>query len=1199
MPIGWPSSKRYTAAMPNSLNSAVDLFAGAQPAVAGDDTLATRAAGIADAMAPMDDAATRIADTEVRSLRANAAPAPQPVVDATHARSDFRLSRFEVFNWGTFHQHVWTIEPGCENALLTGDIGSGKSTLVDALTTLLVPPRKITYNKAAGAEGRERSLHSYVRGEFRTVSNELTGGAQAQALRSENTYSVILGMFADMAQRRVVTIAQVFWVREGERTPGRLYVVADKELRIADHFADFGTDIQGLRKRLRKDSGVALFDSFEEYGERMRRQLGIPHPQALDLFYQTVSMKAVGNLTDFVRRHMLEPDDTSERIRGLIGNFENLNQAHEAVVRARDQIGRLTPLIADGAEMETLAAQVAMLRRAREALSAFYAASRAQLLALRIDTLGFDARKVEQKLVQHTQRLDALARERTDTRAAVELQGGGRLREIEAEIGRQALERGRQQADEHDYRKLCEALAIRPGTTLDAFMAATRDAAVRRDKIDADKQSLDRQAIDKAVEFREMGNRDKALSEEIQSLKARHSNIPANNIRIREALAEVVGVDASELPFAGELLRVRPAEAAWEGALERLLHGFALSLLVPEALYRQVSHYVDRTHLHGRLVFLRVREEAGRHAGRSVSLHSATRKVEIKPDGAHYAFVEREMAEHFDYACCEDLDDFRRLPRAITRNGLVKVQERRHEKDDRHALEDRSRYVLGWDNRAKLKTLQAEQNGVRQRLLALNTEREQLKKQSAVCEQQLRAAQRLLELDDYARIDWRSTATAIQRLEDEKRALEASNDQLRTLRERLAQLDVEYREADKLKESANQDLGGVRAKLDQSRSDLDAANAEVATVPQAERTAVFPVLEEWRVKTLTEQKSELHLLDAQQRRVRDALQSRIDADDKSISRLREKIVEQMQRYKVAFPAESAEMDARTEALSEYRRRLATLQDDDLPRFEARFKELLNKETINSMAALQAHLQKRRHDIDEKTRIINASLKSIEYDRGQGTFIELASLPASDTEVRDFQTELRACISGGDDSGELYTEQKFLQVKQLVGRMIGREGQTEYDARWSAKVTDVRNWFEFGAVERFRADGSEREYYRDSSGKSGGQKEKLAYTILAAALAYQFGLDQPASKKRRFRFVVIDEAFGRGSDESTRYGLDLFDKLDLQLLIVTPLQKITVIEDYIAAVHFVHNEGGSRSMVQNLTIEDYRARRQEFQAAASG
>ena len=70
-------------------------------------------------------------------------------------------------------------------------------------------------------------------------------------------------------------------------------------------------------------------------------------------------------------------------------------------------------------------------------------------------------------------------------------------------------------------------------------------------------------------------------------------------------------------------------------------------------------------------------------------------------------------------------------------------------------------------------------------------------------------------------------------------------------------------------------------------------------------------------------------------------------------------------------------------------------------------------------------------------------------------------------------------------------------------------------------------------------------------------------------------------------MVIDEAFGRGSDESARYALELFRKLGLQLLIVTPLQKIHVIEPYVAAVGFIHNNQGSESMLRNLTIEEYR------------
>ncbi|MFO7809131.1 SbcC/MukB-like Walker B domain-containing protein, partial [Guyparkeria sp.] len=172
--------------------------------------------------------------------------------------------------------------------------------------------------------------------------------------------------------------------------------------------------------------------------------------------------------------------------------------------------------------------------------------------------------------------------------------------------------------------------------------------------------------------------------------------------------------------------------------------------------------------------------------------------------------------------------------------------------------------------------------------------------------------------------------------------------------------------------------------------------------------------------------------------------------------------------------------------------------------------------------------------------------------------------------------------------EQYTESRFLQVKAIVERFKGREGTTEIDRRWTTRVTDVRNWFVFSASERWREDDHEYEHYTDSGGKSGGQKEKLAYTVLAASLAYQFGLEWGEQRSRSFRFVVIDEAFGRGSDESARFGLTLFERLNLQLLIVTPLQKIHVIEPFVAAVGFVHSEAGMYSKLRNLTIEEYRA-----------
>ena len=175
------------------------------------------------------------------------------------------------------------------------------------------------------------------------------------------------------------------------------------------------------------------------------------------------------------------------------------------------------------------------------------------------------------------------------------------------------------------------------------------------------------------------------------------------------------------------------------------------------------------------------------------------------------------------------------------------------------------------------------------------------------------------------------------------------------------------------------------------------------------------------------------------------------------------------------------------------------------------------------------------------------------------------------------------------------------MERLIERFRGREGLTTLDERWTAKVTDVRNWFTFSASEKWTETGEEFEHFTDSGGKSGGQKEKLAYTILAAALAFQFGLasgpgngagsaGKKAHSDRSFRFVVIDEAFGRGSDESARYGLELFQRMRLQLLIVTPLQKIHVIEPFISHVGFVANTTGDDSQLRNMTIQEYRDER---------
>jgi uncharacterized protein YPO0396 len=349
--------------------------------------------------------------------------------------SGFRLQRLEVFNWGTFDGRVWALSPEGRNALLTGDIGSGKSTLVDAVTTLLVPAQRIAYNKAAGADSRERTLRSYVLGHYKSERNELSGTARPVALRDHNHYSVILGVFHNAGYDQTVTLAQVFWIKDAQGQPARFFVAAERDLSIAGDFAHFGTDIAALRKRLRRP-GCEVFDSFPPYGAWFRRRFGIDNEQALDLFHQTVSMKSVGNLTDFVRSHMLEPFDVEPRIAALLGHFDDLNRAHEAVLKAKRQVALLSPLVAHGNQHGALALQVEELRNCREALKAYFAGLKLGLLDKRIAGLAEDWRRQDAQVRRGEAQCDTQRALEAELKQNIADNGGDRLERLAAEIRR-------------------------------------------------------------------------------------------------------------------------------------------------------------------------------------------------------------------------------------------------------------------------------------------------------------------------------------------------------------------------------------------------------------------------------------------------------------------------------------------------------------------------------------------------------------------------------------------------------------------------------------------------------------------------------------------------------------------------------------------------------------------------------------------
>lgn len=1106
----------------------------------------------------------------------------------------FRLQRLELLNWGTFHGGVRTFRLDGANSLLTGDIGSGKSTVVDAITTLLLPANRIDYNKAAGAQKRERTLMSYVRGFHKSTRS--TGGEYSKpvALRAPGMLSVVLGVFHNAVLNKTVTLAITLWTMQEAGQPTRFYSLAEKEQSIAADFSNFGKDPAILKRKLRAD-GVTVHDTFDPYAAAFKRNFGISGNQAMELFHRTVSMKQVENITHFVRTNMLEDDDAQARIGKLIGHFDDLKKAHEAVVRAKDQIHLLKPICEGAAGHLKLTTEENMARRQREQLHSWFTDQQLTLSLEHQGELERTALKLREDSTHLSSDIARLRHELSIVQEDIRTSGGGRLAAIDAEVAQ--LEE-LSQAQRKRFEQYTSA-AVELGLSI------PDDRVV----FDANRQRLEQVEQDLAANSAELQNRRTVLHSEVRELAGRREDLDAelvslgsqqtllgrHHLELRRRICEGTGIAESALPYAAELLRVRDGESEWEGAAERTLRSFAVQLLVAAEHYAAVSSWVDGNDLKSKLVYRRVGDS---YPQRMPTTGTLGAKIAIKQGTLFRDFILDELSTRFDYVCCESLEEFRRLPKAVTINGQLKSARGRHEKDDRAGLMDRRNFVLGWDNHDKIVRIRAERDDVDGRYRSAGA-------QLAKVDTSLGDAARMIKLlgnvgsvTEFPEISWQVTVRKIKDLAEEKRQLQAASNVLQRLTAKETEINDRIGKLQERSDRIRERIGANDKDARDISTAIEECRLTLQGQPLTDDGGVLAAVERLTAETLGDRSLTYRNTVSTESAVRSGLTTRIDSLTKRIATAAASTVRLMADFRNKYPNETTEIDATLDAADAFTGLLEQLERDDLPRFEERFKDSLTQNTIHEVVGFNAFLDNRRQDIVNRIREINLSLAEIEYNPGR--HIQLEHQNSTDLDVRQFGIDLRACSEGTIGDDDQYSEQKYLQVERLIERFRGREGFSTLDERWTAKVTDVRNWFTFSASEKWTETDEEFEHFTDSGGKSGGQKEKLAYTILAAALAFQFGLasgkgaarSAGPGKGRSFRFVVIDEAFGRGSDESARYGMELFQRMKLQLLIVTPLQKINVIEPFVAHVGFVANTDGNDSQLRNMTITEYREERKK-------
>ena len=255
-----------------------------------------------------------------------------------------------------------------------------------------------------------------------------------------------------------------------------------------------------------------------------------------------------------------------------------------------------------------------------------------------------------------------------------------------------------------------------------------------------------------------------------------------------------------------------------------------------------------------------------------------------------------------------------------------------------------------------------------------------------------------------------------------------------------------------------------------------------------------------------------------------------------------------------------------------------IEKEELPQHKQRFEEFLGTNLIGDMAMFQSNLLEHEKAVRRRVVAVNGALAVIPFS--DTTHVQISAPSSRADDIKQFRARLKECLRGGLQPSADERLHIFKSIRELIADF-------EKDEKWTSHVTDARNWFEFGIRELTDTDKREVNYFSASSGKSSGQKAKLAFTILASAISAQYGLLGASSEADTFRLVVIDEVFATTDEANSQRALKLFQKLGLQLVVVNPFDaKGRIVEDFVDSFHLAVNPDRNNSKLRRATRAEY-------------
>lgn len=1081
---------------------------------------------------------------------------------SVEGESSFVLTAIDVFNWGPFHgRHHCAIDP--RGTAIIGPTGSGKTTLVDALMTLLAPFPK--YNLAStGGHESDRDLISYVRGVSGVESSQ---AENSHVARPSKTLTGLSANYFDGSL--TISLGCLLWVDGASN--------AAEDLKKIWFFSHNVTELldtllalhheggkAALTRHARDTVGLRLFPSKKEYLAQVRGFFEVG-ANAFSLLNRAAGLKQINSIDQIFRELVLDDRSAFERALEVAREFDTLQGIYEELQTARRQRDSLLPVRQGQVDWEKAGKKLAERRRLKELLPIWFAdaamnlwqAEEGRLLQVKED-IATQLGDAEGRAEACDQRVQSLNKEFLH-------HGGAAIQGIEEAIQAKEQLVDQRKEDAKSYASLAGQLGLLAESD-EASFQKNRQRLPEVKSAAEEAQTIARQgAVNIASELKELREVQRQLDNEINVVEARpNSNIPAPFQNFRDLLAQELGLPEAELPFVAEMVKVKVSESRWQGAIERAIGPERLRILVPSHRIDEALEWIRQrnNHLHVRL------QSADPFPAPARFFEDGfTRKLE---------FREHPLREHVklllsrrDRHCVDSTEVLRRTEHAMTVEGLMSDRQGRFEKQDQRPLA--ADWMTGFDNRHLLDTLKSRKQEVQSDLDRLESENSDLLRSELNAAQKLTLIGRLENLE-FARIDVSGIEREIALLH---RRLES-----------LTQPDSDAANAKALRDEAMKDLKAIRNEVSTLREEHGACKTNLARASTELAHALIlrgNGLSEDDAALTAKEHSLIDITSAHE--LADAERSAIHAIDAKIRRAEEQaanvektLIRRMGDAKNVDTGHLVEVGTELRDIDVYLARLKTLEDESLPEKRDRFLKYLTDSSGQGVTQLLSQIGNEVTMIQERVNDLNATLSRVDFRQGQ--FLQLYAQAIGHPSLQQMETAQRKLrhivLSQRDDEGEGH----YRALGEVV-RLL-RDAAEKRHTLGAQAMLDPRHRLQFSVVEVERTTGRASGARKGSQTGSGGEKEMMASYILTASLSYALCPD--GATKPRYASIVLDEAFSKSSPAAASRIIEALRAFGLHPLFVTPNKEIALLKSHTRSAILVHNKN-KRATLTSLTWEE--------------